>query len=104
MAEQSGERPAAAEIGAELIGIMLPDADLELVQLILSRARSVAGDGADRGVGRGNDPHGALLQEYAELIALIRDGGIDRARLRGILGLNPETQSADRGSPHPPAR
>ena len=33
MAGQSCERPLTAEIGAELISLMLPDADLALVQL-----------------------------------------------------------------------
>ena len=37
-----------------------------------------------------------------ELLALIRDAGIDRARLRAILGLDPETLSAGEDNPHPP--
>src|SRR5581483_1964476 len=104
MAGQPGERPVTAEIGAELIGLMLPDADLELVQLILSRVRSAAGGGADHAVDKGGKPQAVLLQENTELIALIRDGGIDRARLWVILGLNPQTQPAGRDSPHPPAQ
>ena len=83
---------------------MLPDADLELVQLMLSRARSAAGGRADHAVDGGDKPEAALLQESTELIALIRDGGIDRAQLWAILGLNPETQPAGRDSPHPPAQ
>src|SRR5689334_24294597 len=97
MAGQSGEQPVTAKIGTELISLMLPDADPELVQLILSRAaRSAADDRADHKSHRGEDgdPRAALLQEYAELIALIRDAGIDRAELRAILELNPETLPA----------
>ena len=105
MAGQSGERPVTAEIGAELISLMLPDADPELVQLMLSRAaRSAADDRADHEGHRGGDgkPRAALLQEYVALIALIRDAGIDRAELRAILGLNPETLLAGGDTPHPP--
>lgn len=100
MAEQSGER----RVTAELISQMVPDMDLELVQLMLSRiARSAAGGRADREGHRGGDgePQAALLQEYVELFALIRDAGIDRARLRAILGLNPETPPAGDDNPHP---
>ena len=107
MAGQSGERPVTAEIGAELISLMLPDADLELVQLMLSRAaRSAADDRADHEGHRGGDgdPRAALLQEYVELFALIRDAGIDRAQLRVILVLNPETLSAGGDTPHPPVQ
>jgi hypothetical protein len=105
MAGQSGERPVTAEIGAELIRLMLPDADPELVQLMLSRAvRSAADDRADHEGHRGGDgdPRPALLQEYAALIALIRDAGIDRAELRAILKLNPGILPADGDTPHPP--
>ena len=45
MAEQSGERRVAAEVGEELISLMVPDVDPELVQLMLSAspaARQVA--------------------------------------------------------------
>jgi hypothetical protein len=98
MAEQSGERRVTAEVGAELISLMAPDVDPELVQLILSHtARSAAGGRAD------HEGHRAgLLQEHVELLALIRDAGIDRAELCAILGLNPETLPADDGNPHPP--
>ena len=105
MAEQSGERRVTAEVGAELISIIVPDVDLELVQLMLSRAaRSAAGsraahEGHRGGVGK---PQAALFQEYAELLALIRGAGIDRAQLRVILGLNPETLPAGDDNPHPP--
>ena len=105
MAEQSGERPVTAEIGAELISLMLPDADLELVQLMLSRvARSAAGGRADQEGHWGGDsaPRAALLQEYVALITLIRDAGIDRTELRVILELNPETLPAGGDTPHPP--
>ena len=107
MAGQSGERPVTAEIGAELISLMLPDADPELVQLMLSRAaRSAADDRADHEGHRGGDgdPRAALLQEYVALIALIRDAGIDRAELRVILELNPEILSAGGDTPHPPVQ
>jgi hypothetical protein len=105
MAEQSGERRVTAEVGAELISLMVPDVDLELVQLMLNRAvGSAAGGRADHGGhrGGGGKPQVALLQEYAELLALIRDAGIDRAQLHAILGLNPETLPADDDNPHPP--
>jgi hypothetical protein len=98
MAEQSGERRVTAEVGAELISLMAPDVDPELVQLILSRAaRSAAGGFAD------HEGHRAgPLQEYVELLALIRDAGIDRAELCAILGLNPETLPVGDDTPHPP--
>jgi hypothetical protein len=94
MAEPGGERRVTAEVGAELISLMVPDVDPELVQLLLSRvARSAAGGRADHEGhgGGGGEPQAALFQEYAELLALIRDTGIDRAQLCAILGLDPET-------------
>ena len=105
MAGQAGERPVTAEIGAELISLMLPDVDLELVQLMLNRAaRRASDDRADHEgqLGGDGDPRAALLQEYVKLIALIRDVGIDRAELRVILKLNLETLSAGGDTPHPP--
>jgi hypothetical protein len=105
MAEQSGERRVTAEVGAELISLMVPDVDLELVQLMLNRAVGSAASGrADHGGhrGGGGKPQVALLQEYAELLALIRDAGIDRAELCALLGLDPETPSAGDGKPYPP--
>jgi hypothetical protein len=84
---------------------MVPDVDPELVQLMLSRiALSAAGDraGNEGHRGRGGEPQAALLQEYAELLALIRDAGIDRAQLCAILGLDPETLPADDDNPPPP--
>ena len=105
MAEQSGERRVTAEVGAELISLMVPDVDLELVQLMLNRAvGSAAGGRADHTGhrGGGGKPQVALLQEYAELLALIRDAGIDRAELCALLGLDPETPSAGDGKPYPP--
>lgn len=106
MAEQSGKRRVTAEVGAELISLMVPDMDPELVQLMLSRAsRSAAGgrtDHEDHRDGSGK-PQAALLQEYAELLALIRDAGIDRAQLCAILGLNPEILPAGDDNRHPPA-
>jgi len=106
MAEQSGKRRIAAEVGAELISLMVPDVDPELVQLMLSRsARSAAGGRADHEghQGGGGKSQAALLQEYAELLALIRDTGIDRAQLCAILGLNPEILPAGDDNRHPHA-
>ena len=105
MAEQSGERRVTAEVGAELISLMVPDVDLELVQLMLSRAARSAADGrADHEGhrGGGGKPQAALFQKCAELLALIRDAGIDRAQLCAILELDPETLPAGDGNPHPP--
>ena len=105
MAEQSGERRVTTEVGAELISLMVPDVDLELVQLMLRRAaRSAAGGRADHEGhrGRGGKPQAALLQEYAALLALIRDADIDRAQLCAILRLDPETLPARDGNPPPP--
>ena len=93
MAEQAGERRVTAEVGAELISLMVPNVDLELVQLMLSRAaRSAVGGHADHKGDRGGvgKPQTPLLREYAELLALIRDAGIDRTQLCTILGLDPE--------------
>jgi hypothetical protein len=103
MAEQSGEWP----VTAELISQMVPDMDLEFVQLMLSRvARSAAGGRADREGhrGGGGEPQAALLREYVELFTLIRDAGIDRGQLCAILGLNPETLPAGDDDPHPPVQ
>ena|SRR5690348_17700626 len=105
MAGQAGERPVTAEIGAELISLMLPDADLELVQLMLSRAARRASDDRSDHEGQRDgdgDPRAVLLQEYVKLIALIRDAGIDRAELRMILKRNPETLPAGDDNPHLP--
>jgi hypothetical protein len=103
MAEQPGERL----VTAELIRLMVPDVDLELVQLLLSRiARSAEGGQADdEGCRvRGGKPQATLLQDYAELLALIRDTGIDRAQLGAILGLNPETSPIGDENPHLPTQ
>jgi hypothetical protein len=105
MAEQSGEPRVAAEVGEELITLIVPDVDPEFVQLILGGAsRSAAGGRADH-EGRPGEgkPRAGLLQEHMELLALIRDTGIDRARLRVILGLDPEARPAGE-DPHPPTR
>ena len=105
MAEQSGERRVTEEVAAELISLIVPDVDPELVQVMLSRAaRSAAGGRADHegNRGGGGKPQAALLQEYAELLALIRDAGIDHAQLCAILGLNTETLPAGDGNPYPP--
>ena len=107
MAEQSGKRRVMPQVGAQLISLMVPDVDLQLVQLMLSRAaRTAAGGRADHEGHRseGGTPQAAPLQEYAELLALIRDAGIDRAQLCAILGLNPETLPAGDCDPHPPAQ
>jgi hypothetical protein len=105
MAEQSGERRVTAEVGAELISLMVPDVDLEVVQLMLSRvAPGAAGGCADHEGhrGGGGKPQDGLLKELVELLALIRDAGIDRAQLCAILGLDPETLPTGDGNPHPP--
>ena len=105
MAEKSGKRRVTAEVGEELISLIVPDVDPELVQLVLScAARSAAGGRADHEGHRGGGgrPRAGLLQEHVELLALIRDAGIDRAQLRAILGLPPETLPAGDGNPHPP--
>jgi hypothetical protein len=105
MAEQSGERRVTAEVGEELISLMVPDMDPELVRLMLSHAaRSAAGGRADHEGhrGGGGKPQAAPFQEHVELLALIRDAGIDRAQLRAILGLNPETLPPGDDNPHPP--
>jgi len=107
MAEQSGERRVTAQVGEELICLMVPDVDLELVQLMLSRAaRSTAGGRTDHEhhQGGGVKTQAGPFQEYAELLALIRDSGIDRARLCVILGLNPETLSVGDGDQHSPVQ
>jgi hypothetical protein len=52
--------------------------------------------------GGSGKPQAGLLQELVELLALIRDASIDRARLCVILGLDPETLPAGDGDPHPP--
>ena len=107
MAEQSGEPRVTEEVGAELISLIVPDMDPELVQLTLSRAaRSAAGSRTDHEGHRGGhgQPQAAPLQEYAELLALIRDAGIARAQLRAILGLNPETLPARNVNPHSPVQ
>ena len=104
MAEQSGDRRVTAEVGAELISLIVPDMVPELVQVMLSRAaRSAAGGRADHEGHRDGSgkPQAALLQELVELLALIRDAGIGRARLRAILGLDPEAPPAD-DDPHLP--
>jgi hypothetical protein len=105
MAEQSGERRVTAKVGEELISLMLPGIDPELVRLMLScAAHSAAGGRADHEGhrGRGGKPQAALIHDHVELLALIRDAGIDRAQLRAILGLNPETLPAGDDNPHPP--
>ena len=107
MAEQSGERRVTAEVGAELISLMVPDVDLELVQLMLSRvAPAAAGGCADHEGHRGGvgKPQTGLLQELVELLALIRDARIDRAQLHAILGMNPETLPTGDDNPPPPMR
>ena len=107
MAEQPGERRVTEEVAAELISLIVPDMDQEFVQVMLSRAaRSAAGGRADHEGHRGESgkPQAALLQEFAELLVLIRDAGIDRAQLRAILGLNPEIPPSRNVNPHPPVQ
>jgi hypothetical protein len=101
MAEHSGE----LWVTAELISLMVADVDLDLVELMLSRiTRSAAGGGADYEGHRGGDgkPQAGLLQEYVELLGLIRDAGLDCAQLRAILELDPETLPAGGGNLHLP--
>lgn len=105
MAEQSGERRVTAEVGVELISLMVPDLDLELVQLLLNRAiRSAAGGRADHEGHRreAGEPQTVLLREYLELLALIRDAGIDHAQLCAMLGLDPEAPPTGDDDPHLP--
>ena len=105
MAEQPGERRVTAEVGEALLSLMVPDVDPELVRLMLSRAaRSAAGDrGDDEGHrGGGGKSRAGPPREYAELLALIRDAGIDGAQLNAILGLDSEAPPAGDGNPRPP--
>ena len=105
MAEQSGERRVTAQVGAELISLMVPDVDPELVQLLLSRAsRSAAGGRTDHEGHRdgSGEPQAGLHTEIVDLLALIRDAGIDRTQLCAILGLNPEILPTGDDNPHPP--
>ena len=105
MAEQPGGQRVPAEVGEELMSLMVPGVDPELVQLMLSRAAcGTAGGRADHEGhrGGGGEPQAGLLQEHGELLALIRDAGIDRAQLRAILGLNPEALPVGDDNLHPP--
>lgn len=107
MAGQSGELPVTAEIGAELLSLMVPDTDPELVQLMLRHiARSATGGRNDHEDhhGGGGRPQAALLQEYAELITLIRHAGMEPAQFRALLGLDPETLSVSDDNPDPPTQ
>jgi hypothetical protein len=94
MAEEPGERQAAVEVGEDLISLMVPDADPELVQVILSRAAYSAS--ADRADHEGQWCGGCEDQAgLVELLAVIRDVGFGRAQLNTILGLCPEARPAD---------
>jgi hypothetical protein len=108
MAEQSGGWRVTEEVVEELMSLADPDMDLESFQLVLSCvARSMAGGCADHQGRQGEDGKtqaAALFQEYAELLALIRDSGIDRAQLDAILRLNPQTRPTGDGNPHPPVQ
>jgi len=107
MAERPGQQQVTAQVGAELISLMLPDVDLELVQLLLSRAfGSAAGGRADHEGRRGGDgqPQTGLLPELVELLTLIRDSGIDSAQLDAILGRDPETLPGGDDKPGPEPR
>ena len=55
------------------------------------------------GAGAAN-PRPHYSRNYAELLALIRDAGIDRAQLCAILGLDPETLPAGDDNPRPEPR
>jgi len=106
MAEQSGGRWVPAEVGEELVGLMVPDVDPELVQLMLCRAARGAGGGPGHQDQRdgGGESRAGLLREQVELLALIRDAGIGRARLRAILGLDLEALPDGDSNPHPPGQ
>jgi hypothetical protein len=85
------ERPT--EIGEELISLMLPDVDPELVQLIVRHmASSTAASGRTghdgQREGRGEDQAG-VLQGLVELLTLIRDADIDQAQLSAFLRMDP---------------
>jgi len=104
MAEQPDERQGTAEIGEELISLMVPDVDPELVQFMLGRAVRSAASGRDDEEVRRDEPgkpRARLLQEQAELLGLIRDAKISSAQLSALLGLNPDAPSAD-DDPRPP--
>src|ERR1700678_4505751 len=92
MADQSGKHRVAAEVGAELISLMLPCIDPELVELMLNRAtHSATGGRTDhQGHRDGSGEPQPALQQYVKLLALIRDAGIDPARLGATLGRTPE--------------
>lgn len=66
-------------------------------------ARSAAGGWTDHEGHRdgGGRPLAGLLQEYMDLITVIRDTGMDPAQLRALLGLNPETRPPGGDNPDP---
>lgn len=101
MDEQSAEQKVTAEAGKELIALMVPDIDPELVQLVLGYAAHSAAGGRDSEEGhqgRSGKSRVRPLQRQAELLALIRsirDAGIDSTELDAILGLSPEASLTD---------
>jgi hypothetical protein len=88
MAKQS------TEVGEKLISLMVPDVDLDLVQLVLRRMASLVASGRagreGQREGRGND-QARVLQEQVELLALLRDADIDQAQLRAFPGVDPDS-------------
>ena len=88
MAEQSGEQRITDEVAAKLLSFMMPDVDPEIIQLVLGCATwGTAGGHADDQDGAG-EAQAARLRGLVELLTLVRDSGIDHARLDAILGLN----------------
>jgi hypothetical protein len=88
MAEQSTER-ATVEVGKKLIGLIVPDLDPELVQLILRRMAHITeyGRTGRKGQREGLDEDQVrVLQEQVGLLVLIWDADIDQAHLRAFLG------------------
>lgn len=88
MAEQSTGR-ITVEVGEELISLMVPDLDPDLVQLILRHMaykteHGRAGHDGQRD-GRGQE-QARVVQEQVQLLALIRDANMDQVQLRAFLG------------------
>jgi hypothetical protein len=76
------------EIGEKLISLMVPDVDLELVQLIVRRLASDRTDHQEQREGRGEDQAG-VLPGLVELLTLVRDADIDQAQLSAFLRMDP---------------
>jgi hypothetical protein len=91
MAAQSTERGVTVEVSGELIRLMVPDMDPQIVRLVLRRMAhgTLYGRAGREGQreGRGED-QARVLQEQVELLALVRDAGIDQAQLCAFLGID----------------